>query len=182
MVPGVSHHAKDVLTVAGRIVFEGSSSRPDDFTGLRGYLVPHNAVGNLGAGPPGGQVDRDGRFTFSGVTPGRYRTFWTGAPRPFGWSMKSAIALDVDLLDTVVEIKAGMSNVELVVTFTDRETTIVGSLQDVTGRPAADYFIVGFSIDRAKWGSRTRQVQTIRPGATARTQLACPPANISSRR
>ena len=153
------------MTMTGRLVFEGALPRPDDFTGLRGYLVPRNAAGNLGAGPPGGQVDKDGRFGFSGVTPGSYRLFWTGAARPVGWVMKSAVALGVDVLDGPLEIKAGMPPIEWVVTYTDRETRIEGGLQDTTGRPAADYFIVVFSADRAKWLPRTRRVQTTRPAS-----------------
>jgi hypothetical protein len=152
------------MTVTGRLVFEGALPRPDDFAGLRGHLVPRNAGGNLGAGPPGGQIDKDGRFMFSGVTPGSYRVFWTGAPQSFaGWSRKSAVALGIDGLDAPLEIKAGMPPIELVVTYTDRETTIDGTLQDATGRPASDYFIVVFTTDRAKWTARTRLVQTTRP-------------------
>jgi protocatechuate 3,4-dioxygenase beta subunit len=162
------------MTMTGRLVFEGALPRPDDFTGLRGYLVPRNAGGNLGAGPPGGQVDKDGRFMFSGVTPGSYRVFWTGAPKPFGWSMKSAVALGIDVLDAPLEIKAGMPPIEWVVTYTDRETKIEGTLQDVTGRPASDYFIVVFTTDRAKWTARTRLVQTTRPATDGAYSVSMP--------
>jgi protocatechuate 3,4-dioxygenase beta subunit len=162
------------MTMTGRIVFEGALPRPDDFTGLRGYLVPRNAGGNLGAGPPGGQVDKDGRFMFSGVTPGSYRVFWTGAPKPFGWSMKSAVALGIDVLDAPLEINAGMPPIEWVVTYTDRETKLEGTLQDATGRPASDYFIVVFTTDRAKWSARTRLVQTTRPATDGAYSVQVP--------
>jgi hypothetical protein len=137
--------------------------------------VPRNAGGNLGAGPPGGQVDKDGRFMFSGVTPGSYRVFWTGAPKSFaGWSRKSAVALGIDVLDAPLEIKAGMPPIELVVTYTDRETTIEGTLQEATGRPASDYFIVVFTTDRAKWTARTRLVQSTRPATDGAYSVQVP--------
>jgi hypothetical protein len=153
------------MTISGRLVFEGTLPRPDDFTGVRGFLIPPNAGGNLGAGPPGGQADTEGRFAFSGVTPGSYRVFWTGAPRPVGWSVKSAVALGVDVLDTPLEVRSGMTTIELIVTYTDRPTRIEGTLQDSSGRPATDYFIVVFTTDRAKWGARLRRVQSTRPAS-----------------
>ncbi|HEY7474485.1 MAG TPA: hypothetical protein VH679_05700, partial [Vicinamibacterales bacterium] len=153
------------MTITGRLVFDGTLPRPDDFTGVRGFLLPPNSGGNLGAGPPGGQVDKEGRFAFSGVTPGSYRVFWTGAPRPVGWAVKSAVVLGVDVLDMPLDVKPGMAAIELTVTYTDRPTKIEGTLQDATGRPASDYFIVVFSTDRSKWGARLRRVQSTRPAS-----------------
>ena len=162
------------MTIAGRVVFEGAMQRPQDYTGLRGFLVPRNAGGNLGAGPPGGQIDKDGRFMFSGVTPGSYRIFWTGSDRVSPWSLKSAVALGVDMLDGPLEIKPGMTTIDLTVTYTDRPTAISGTLQDTTGRPAADYFIMVFPANRALWGPRTRRVQTVRPATDGAYRVVLP--------
>ena len=164
------------MTIAGRLVFDGALPHPDDLSGLRAFLVPSNAGGNLAAGPPGGQVDKNGGFMFSGVTPGSYRVFWTGSSQALaGWWRKSAVALGVDALDAPLEIKAGMSTIEYVVTYTDRPTQIEGTLQDTTGRPAADYFIVVFSTDRTKWAPRTRLVQSTRPATDGAYSVELPP-------
>jgi hypothetical protein len=167
---------RPAMTIAGRLVFDGALPRPDDLSGLRAFLVPSNAGGNLAAGPPGGQVDKDGRFMFSAVTPGSYRVFWTGSSQSLaGWARKSAVALGVDVLDASLEIKAGMSTIEYVVTYSDRPTQIEGTLQDTTGRPAADYFIVVFSTDRTKWLPRSRLVQATRPATDGAYSVELPP-------
>ena len=70
------------MTISGRLVFEGRASRPTNLTGYRIVLIPPGSGGNLGAGPAGGQVDADGRFTFTGVTPGEYRVLELGSPSP----------------------------------------------------------------------------------------------------
>ena len=69
------------MTISGRLVFEGSAPPPTNLTGYRIVLIPPGSGGNLGAGPAGGQVDADGRFTFTGVTPGEYRVLSYGIAR-----------------------------------------------------------------------------------------------------
>jgi hypothetical protein len=149
------------MTVEGRLVFEGTSPPPANLTGIRGHLLPRGAAGNLGAGAAGGQVDSQGRFRFTGVTPDEYRLMWFGSPAP--WVRRSATALGVDLIDNPLVVKPGMTNIELTVTYTDRPTEVGGTLQDTSGRPASDYFIVVFSVDRSLWAPQTRRVQTVRP-------------------
>jgi hypothetical protein len=151
------------MTVEGRLVFEGTSPPPADLTAIRGHLLPRGAMGNLGAGAAGGQVDAQGRFRFSGITPDEYRLLWFGSPRP--WVRKSAMALGVDLIDNALVVKPGHTTIDLTVTYTDRPTEIAGTLQDTSGRPASDYFIVVFSVDRSLWAPQTRRVQTVRPAS-----------------
>ena len=121
---------------------------------------------------PGGQVDKQGTFRFTGVTPDEYRLMWSGSQQP--WARKSAVALGVDRIDNPLVVKPGMTTIELVITYTDRPTEIVGALQDASGRPAADYFIVCFSIDRSLWGPQTRRVQTVRPATDGAYSLQLP--------
>jgi hypothetical protein len=153
------------MSVVGRMVFEGAALPPEDVTGIQFRLLPRGAAGNLGASPPGGQVDQQGTFRFSDVTPDSYRlmAFGSGAPRMGGWSRKSADVLGVDLFDAPLDVKPGMGTIALTIRYTDRPTEISGMLQDATGRPAPDYFIVVFSTNRTLWGPQTRRVQTTRP-------------------
>lgn len=163
------------ITVVGRVVFEGSTAPPETLTGLRGFLLPRGAANNLGASAPGGQVDKAGNFRFTGVTPDTYRLQWTGSPKP--WVRKTAMALGVDLMDNPLQVKSGMTTIDLTITYTDRPTEIGGTLQDASGRAATDYFIVVFSTDRALWGPRTRRVQTVRPATDGTYTAQLPPGD-----
>jgi hypothetical protein len=164
------------ITVSGRVVLEGSAP-PPSLASMRFSLVPPGSGGNLSAGPPGGTVGLDGRFTFSGVIPGTYRLARLGsfnAP----WSLKSALADGRDVLDSPLEIKAGGSVKELVVTYTDQSTQISGVLQDATGRPASDYFIIVFPSDRTYWTPGSRRVLETRPANDGRyTIFGLPPGD-----
>ena len=163
------------MTVVGRVVFEGSTAPPETLTGLRGFLLPRGAANNLGASAAGGQVDKAGNFRFTGVTPDTYRLLWTGGPKP--WVRKTAMALGVDLIDNPLQVKSGMTTIDLTITYTDRPTEIGGTLQDASGRAATDYFIVVFSSDRALWGPRTRRVQTVRPATDGSYIAQLPPGD-----
>ena len=88
------------MTISGRLVFEGSAPPPTNLTGYRIMLIPPGSGGNLGAGPAGGQVDADGRFTFTGVTPGEYRVLHMGSlAGGRSWSLKASIANGRDAYD-----------------------------------------------------------------------------------
>jgi hypothetical protein len=147
------------------MVFDGAAPPPQDVSGIQFRLVPRGAAGNLGASPPGGQVDQQGNFRFSDVTPDSYRLLpiGSGASRMSGWWRKSAEALGVDLFDAPLDVKPGLGTIALTIRYTDRPTEIGGTLQDATGRPASDYFIVVFSTNRTLWGPQTRRVQATRP-------------------
>ena len=51
----------------------------------------------------------------------------------------------------------------LTVTYTDNVTSILGSLQDASGRPAPDYYIIVFPTDQKYWFQNSRRIKTARP-------------------
>ena len=77
------------LAVNGHVALDGASA-PPSFAGMR-FSVPPGSGGNLSAGPSGGTVDADGRFAFTGVTPGTYRLMRVGSVGG-PWALKSAVA------------------------------------------------------------------------------------------
>ncbi len=162
------------LTVSGRLAFDGKSP-PPGVAGVRFLLVPPGSGGNLSAGPSGGEVDADGKFSFIGVTPGTYRLTRIGAfTGP--WSMKSASADGRDVLDAPLEVQAAGGIKDLVVTLTDRPTQLAGVLQDTSGRPASDYFIIVFPNDKTYWTPGSRRVIETRPGNDGRYAVTGLPA------
>ena len=152
----VSLALQPALTVTGRIVFEGTSPPPSDVTTLSVRLVPPGPGSNLSAGP-GAQVNKDATFTITGVTPGPYRLvqlFRTIYPGE--WGLTSAKANGQNVLDGFTI--APSQSTDLVLTFADRHSELAGTLQDATGRPAPDYFIVVFPGGRQLWRSPYRLV------------------------
>jgi uncharacterized protein (DUF2141 family) len=164
------------MTIKGRLVFEGTSPPPTNLPAFRIWLIPPGSGGNLGAGPPGGQVDAEGKFTFTGVTPGFYRFLQSmpSATGPNVWRLKGSTANGRDAFDAPLRVTAG-ENLDWVLTFTDRPSELEGVLQDASGRQAPDYFIVVFPVDRAYWTPGSRRVASPRPGSDGTYIVALPP-------
>ncbi|HET9369911.1 MAG TPA: carboxypeptidase regulatory-like domain-containing protein [Vicinamibacterales bacterium] len=160
-VPVAFHPA---MTVRGRIVFEGEA--PASIAGARIWMLPRNAGANLSAGPPGGAVDAEGRFTFTAVMPDRYRFMhqWPGSGR---WTLKAATSNGQDMFDAPIEIRAGQDT-EWVLTFTDRLTTLTGVLHDSAGAPAPDAVILVYPADRNRRSPGSRSIRSVRPGTDGR--------------
>jgi hypothetical protein len=159
----VSLHLQPAMTISGRVVFEGPSAPPSDVTGLEIRLVPPGSGGSLDAGPQGGQLGPDGRFTFSGVTPGEYRMVQLLVRRWAGeWILKSAVANGRDTLDAPLIVTAG-EQIEWTLTYSDRAASIAGTIQDTGSRPATEYFIVVFPVDERLWTPGSWRVRSTRP-------------------
>jgi protocatechuate 3,4-dioxygenase beta subunit len=162
------------LTVPGVIRFEGSTlPPPPDLTRLRVSLFAVQVPGEVSLGVPPVQVEADGRFTVRGVIPGRYRvsSMVPGDQPDRGWVLKSAMLGGRDVLDTTLEVKAHQEPPDLVLTFTDRPTELSGAVQDASGAPAPDYFIIAFTTDRALWMPQARRIQAVRPSADGRYRI-----------
>ena len=82
---------------------------------------------------------------------------------PEGWFLKAVMYEGTDITDTGHEFRPGeaVSGIELVLT--RRATTVSGTVQDDRGAPVADYTVVAFSTNPARWGYQTRFVRSARP-------------------
>jgi hypothetical protein len=81
-----------------------------------------------------------------------------------GWLLSSVEAQGREALDLPLEIQPGQDVTGVVATFTDRATTLGGTLQDSTGKPTADYTVVVFAEDNRYWTPMSRRIQAARPG------------------
>ncbi len=145
------------VALTGRTVFDATTmARPTDLSGVRVTLVPEK--------PGGVQTTTalpDGTFAISAVEPGRYRLQVSLAGQPAAgpaWHVKSAMLNGHDASDSFVDLIAGLTPTEVVVTFTDRPGELSGRLRDASGRPAPGYYIVVFSIDQRFWRRGARRV------------------------
>jgi hypothetical protein len=163
------------------VVIEGDDPTPPALDQLRIVLGPERPAIPAGvqaiAFTPGGTapVGADGTFSIAGMLPGRYQLTVGTTTRPGpDWSLQSAIVNGRDALDYGLEIDA--EDVTAVVTYSNRQTELTGSLQTSDGQPATDYFVIVFPDDRGLWRPGARRVQTTRPDTAGRfTVRGLPP-------
>lgn len=152
------------VTVAGRIVFQGSGAQKPSPRGIQVNATASPGVSPLmafaGRALGVGRVDNDGAFALRGLAgPQLIRV----GGLPAGWAVKS-ISLDgADVTDAPFDFKPGANLTELVVTLTDHITEISGTVGESRGQPVADYVLVVFPEDAKLWGAQSRYVATTRP-------------------
>ena len=149
--------------ITGRIVFRGTSPKPTSFTPYRLGLVSVDH----GPRPLYSAFYPDGTFVVAGVAPGKYRLTWS-PPLDLPWALDSATAGGHDLLDTPLEVAPAQAMTDGTITFSDTPTEFSGVLQDASGRPTTDYFVVVFARDKTRWHSDSRWVAAARPGTDGR--------------
>ena len=135
-------------TVSGRVTYQAATTATTPAAGLRVLLTPVPAIAGAAIPPAPVSPQADGRFTFTGVPPGRYRVAIASAG---AWSLRSAILGGRDTLDELLVVPPGQPISDLALTVTDQPTEVSGTLVDASGRPAAGYVVIVFSSDRAHW-------------------------------
>jgi hypothetical protein len=160
---------EDGVTVSGKLVFDSTETKPPaDMTRVRVSMTPvRSRTPTLGV--PSATADATGAFTFTGVTPGRYRLSAYGAAGT--WQLRSVMAQGYDAAD--VPITIGNDNVAgIEISFTDRPTELSGDLIDAAGRPAPEYFIVVYTADKTFWVPQSRRIQSVRPATDGRFKVS----------
>jgi hypothetical protein len=166
-VDGITLVLQPAFRMTGRVVFDATTLTPPDVGSARVTIVSTNGLGSSSSGStrmgnfpvPAATAGADGRFELSGIVPDAYRLNATvGGPR--GWWLRSAIVNGVDVLDHPLDITGSVSDV--VVTFSDRETTLSGRLMTGAGTGAPAYFVVVFPADRALWRPGARRIKLVR--------------------
>ena len=77
----------------------------------------------------------------------------------------------VDWLDVGPTLTPGAVVSDLVLTVSDRRSSILGRLQTPAGAPASEYFVVAFSADPAHWHALSRRTHVARPATDGRFEL-----------
>jgi hypothetical protein len=154
--------AGDATPGATRASLTGTRVRieADLSTGVPMYSLPVMV-------PP---IGADGRFSTSDVSqlvPGPYLVHADapGSAPGKGWWLESARTDDGrDMLDVPLTLTdSSPETTNIVLTFTDRHTSLSGSLVTAAGRPAIDYTIIAFTANREWWRPPFRRVLTARP-------------------
>jgi hypothetical protein len=157
-------------TISGTVAFEGTNA---DLTQLR-ITAPSSENATIGPNPTA-RVDRDGRFTLSGVPAGSH---WIRSNGLRGWSLKSVVVDGRDVADIPIDLRSGqqLSNVSIVVT--SRQTEINGTITNEQSVPLTDFTLLAFPTDSDLWRPLARQIMTTRPDQHGKFQIrGLPPGN-----
>ncbi len=154
-------------TISGTVTFQGSrSTQPPQVNQFRiiASLVDRSEMGPNSTA----RIEQDGTFLLVGVPAG---ALWLRSQAPGSWSLKSAVVDGRDTIDTPFEVGAGDKVTGVEVTFTDRQSEIIGTVTDAQGLPATEYTVLAFPTDSALWRPQARQIVTARPDQTGTFQL-----------
>lgn len=150
---------RSALTISGRLAFEGRKSPPDDVNFRVGVRpTPGSGVPNV-PGPV--LMDKDGNFTITDLTPGRYRLFVVVPPNNVtqvpDWFAATAIAGSRDVLD--VPLALGQQDARgVTIVMTDDAPEIAGTVRDAKNQTVRSCSVVAFPVDRALRYPQSRRI------------------------
>lgn len=153
----------------GTVTFESSGTPPPK--SFQGFRVSAQRADQLPPIPRLGrpaQVTDTGAFALTDVIPGPYVIQATGTR---GWTLKAVYLGGRDITDEIVEI-AGDEARGLNVIFTDRATTLNGSVRDTHGAAAPGATVIAFPADATLWRPQTRRIQTARSDQNGSYRIA----------
>jgi hypothetical protein len=120
---------------------------------------------------PQAQVDSDGMFTLPGIRPGRYflRAAGPGLVKSVMWN-------GTDTLDVPLEVTADDDVGDVVITLTDRSSSLAGLVSDRAGDPVYDCTVIVVSTDARFWFPGSRRVAITEPSPDGRYAFSGLPA------
>ena len=159
----ISPRLQPGVRVAGRIEFVGTTPAPDP------AVFPTRAVSvnslerrfsDVFIAP---RIESDRTFRTVGMPPGRYQV---GMTQSFpGWTLQSIRSGATEILGRGIDLSSDVSDV--VITFTDKPTRLIGSITDGQNALARDARLVIFPVDDSFWtvtGSRlASRVRVVAP-------------------
>ena len=149
-------------SVSGRVVFDGRSTSHPSPANFQLYLLNVSRSQRFDV-PSAFSIDADGRFTFRGVPRGHFMIGIQQESVPVGWTITSELVNGRDVLDFPFDLEFHEVVGDIVVTFTDQQTELSGTVFGADGKPSADHTVLVFAADDRFWTSRSRRVETARP-------------------
>jgi hypothetical protein len=111
-------------TLTGSVIFTPGQTPAPDATQVR-ITAPSTDLSAFGP-QPNARVDKDGRFTLSGVPAGTHLVRSNGNLR--GWTLKSVTVAGRDVTDTPIEVRSGQTLSNVAIVFTDKINEISGTI------------------------------------------------------
>jgi hypothetical protein len=158
--------------IGGRLVIEGSAAPPASAALKLISIRPTPLAGTVSAmmGMAGwiAHPDDNGRFVTGPMVPGPYMIVVTNLPA--GWMLKSVSVGPQNGADKPFELTSDGAT-DVVVTITDKVSTLTGTARDANGQPEPVATVAVFPADRSLWappGMASRRIQTTAPGRDGR--------------
>jgi hypothetical protein len=146
--------------VSGRLAYVGSSPQLTADELVRVTITLDPVDGRTFAGAAGkGQFEASGQFRTVGLLPGRYILRLSG--NLGAWSLDSVSGGDKSLPDQPIAI-ANSDVSGVVITLTDRASSISGLVRDARGVPDSNATVFIFPADRALWVNTTANPRRLR--------------------
>jgi hypothetical protein len=166
------------LKVTGQVEFIGGVPQPerDRLPSVGITLDPADGrTSGLGLNARG-RISPEGLFETVGVPPGKYFVRVSGAPQ--GWLFRGATLGGRDITDLPLELDTE-DVTSVMLTFTDQETELTGSVTGATGATDSGAIVLVFPARAEGWinyGSRPRRLQSARVDETGAFRIGGLPA------
>jgi hypothetical protein len=162
------------LRMHGRIAIESTAGqpRPDLSTARVGIIATWPGRGGAANTKLAADVQfpitvgSDGLFDLANLPPATYSftcTMPSSAPGR-GWWLRSATIDGKDILDEPYTLDPSATVPTVLLTLTDRHSSLSGVFQDATGRATSAITVLVFPTNPAWWGETSRRVRVQRPG------------------
>jgi hypothetical protein len=154
-------------TISGIVTFS-TTSTPPDLTQFRIVAPAVDPSGSIGPQSTA-RIDRDGRFTLTGLAAGGHLLRAGGNTR--GWMLKSVTAGGRNITDAPIDVRGGESIANVTVVFTDQVSELTGLVTGDHGAPAPEVTVLAFSTDASFWRPQSRQIAATRPDQTGQYRI-----------
>jgi hypothetical protein len=153
---------RPALRVQGRVELRSGNRSPTAPPRINGMIfeTPFGEPGRVAV-----EVTRDATMTFSTLASGgRYIV------RPyelFGWFVQSITAGGKDITDRAFDLQTDTTS--LIVTLTDRPSTVSGTVSDARGTASPTAVVLAFPVDPKLWSGYGASPRTLKTALTSRT-------------
>ena len=183
-VQGLGLTLAPASVVTGRLSFTGTVAPPADLSVVQLQFIATEALASALAGSGGGSpstlnatVSADGTFRIASLPPDRYTVSasWPGIRNSTGagWWLTNVSVGGKDIGDAPIDVRANEDVPNVTIGFHDRIGAVEGMLTDGAGRPAPQYFVLTFPIERESWTTTSRRaVPAVRPGTDGRFRVS----------
>jgi hypothetical protein len=154
--------------VKGQIIFDGAA--PAEATPSLFFLGTRPLVQTSMMFGDGGPLNTKPDWTFEGylrISP----SLIVGGDMRQKWTVKAVLQDGVDVTDAGIQFKPGEAVDNIQVVLSDRTTVVTGAVTTEKNLPTADYVVLLFPDDSAKWAQEWRYVRTERPNQQGRFEV-----------
>ncbi len=164
-VNGIALMLREGLRVSGRVQFSGAAPLPTPQALARVSVSLTPVDGRLPNSPAAVHVTANGEFTTGQYPPGRYLI--GAGPPGVPWHLASATIGGRDVSSSALQLDEDVSGVLL--SFTDRQTSIAGTVRNPSGATDTTATVVIFPSDYRQWieaGMSNRRTRIDRASTT----------------